>query len=312
MDKRVLAIVATYFPKTGELQRLLEALVPQVGLVLVIDNTPEYDDRVVRALSQLRDQQYVRLHRFGQNRGIAAAFNVGFDRALQDGWEYVLLSDQDSVPAPDMVANLRSVASSLAIAGVPVGSVNPLYVDQVTGRSFGFQVQRPGHAWYSTSTGAEANPWIEITSGISSGALIPTTAIRRAGNMREDYFIDYVDTEWFHRARSKGLKLFGTARARLLHSEGEKAIPVWYLRWRLTNTYSPPRLYYRFRNFVVLCRERHVPLAWKLRAAWFWLGIAYVHLIFAGRRLESARYMAMGVIDGLRRRMGPFEGRGFR
>ena len=154
------------------------------------------------------------------------------------------------------------------------------------------------------SQGNKAYPWVEVLTSITSGTLVPATAFRKAGLMLEELFIDDVDAEWGHRARYQGLHLFGTSHAVLHHRLGEGAFKVWYLRWRSFGGYSPLRLYYRFRNFIALCKMRHVPISWKIRAGWYWLGNAYAFIVFSPNKWANARAIATGIWHGLRGRMG--------
>jgi rhamnosyltransferase len=250
---RVAAVVITYEPDTGKLSSLLLSLGKQVSQFIVVDNTPLPDDRVrvaVEATPELGGN--VQIVRLGENLGIAAALNVGVRSAIVAGAEYVLLSDQDSLPAPNMVEELLRVAIDRQRAGIRVGGVGPVYVDNITGQTFGFQVQDPRRLFYSVRDGGQADPWVEIVTGISSGMLVPVDVFAAVGGMREDYFIDYVDTEWCHRARHAGYTLFGTSRARMNHHLGDDTFPVWYLRWRPFSSYSPLRLYYRFCIVILL------------------------------------------------------------
>jgi rhamnosyltransferase len=302
----VLAIAVTYLPEAEPLRALLESLLSQVQQILIVDNTPSEDDRVFQVVTEF--PQYssaeLRLVRLGRNVGIAGALNVGIEIALAEGYDFVLLSDQDSLPQSDMVQELLSVAQQLESAGAPLACVSPVYIDRITGQVFGFQAQERGRLFYSTLGGDQADPWIEVVTAITSGALIPRGALIEIGPMREDYFIDYVDTEWCHRARSRGYKLYGTSRARMEHHLGAHTFRVWYLRWRPFTGYPPRRLYYRFRNFVLLMRCSYVPLRWKLRASWYWLGNAYAYLLFSPDRRENMRFIAKGLMDGLRGRSG--------
>lgn len=228
--------------------------------------------------------------------------------AVDEGFSHVLLSDQDSVPAADMVARLLDACASLQREGVAVGCVCPRYFDETTGQSFRFQVQRPRELFYRSVAADPALPWQEIVTTISSGTLVPVATLQAVGGMREDFFIDHVDTEWCLRARDRGYRNFGVARARLAHRLGDASFPVWYFGWQAYSTYSPVRLYYRFRNFVLLSRLPHVPLRWWLRAAWYWLGNLYAHCLFAPGRLANAKAIARGIVDGIRGRRGPMPG----
>jgi rhamnosyltransferase len=287
---------------------LLETLLCQVGAVLVVDNTPAERRDTEQAIMALDAQGAgLRLIRCGENLGIAAAINIGVEAARSEGYEMVLLNDQDSLPADDMVSQLLSTFDALSKSGMQVGSVSPGYIDEVTGDRFGFQVLRPGRWLYSVAAASSADPWIEVLTSITSGTLIPIAVFDAVGVMREDYFIDDVDIEWCLRARSKGFRIFGTARALMRHRLGDDSFALWYLRWRQVSTYRPLRLYYRFRNFIALCREEHTPLGWKVRASWYWLGNLYAYLLFSPNRLANARYIARGLYDGFRGRMGRYE-----
>ena len=306
---RVFAVVVSYRPELLRFSQLVDELLRQCETVLVVDNNLANDLGVEAEL--VKNPAFgdrLRLARCGDNIGIGAALNIGIEAATAEGAEFVLLSDQDSLPAPDMVRQLVNTYQSLDRSGVEVGSVMPCYVDEITRQAFGFQVKQPGRIFYSVCAAEEARPWVETLSGITSGSLYRIGVFARVGLMREDYFIDYVDTEWFHRARSHGLHLFGTGDAVLYQRLGDDTFPVWYLRWRPFTQYSPVRLYYRFRNFVAMYREPTVPLSWKIRAGWYWLGNLYAYLLFAPTRAKNVSHIFRGLYDGLRRRMGRYDG----
>ncbi len=68
------------------------------------------------------------------------------------------------------------------------------------------------------------------------------------------------------------------------------------------------RVYYRIRNFVALCRLPSIRWRWKLRSGWYWLGFVYTQTVFGQQRLAALRMAARGLRDGLRGRMGPWQG----
>jgi rhamnosyltransferase len=304
--RRVLAVVVTFHPEQIRLLRLMELLCEQVDSVLVVDNTPDELSGSADVLKLLLGSfRQLRIRRLGENRGIAAAQNIGIQIAIEEGYEHVLFSDQDSLPAEDMVANLLLTSDELHGDGVAVGCICPAYFDEMTQQPFSFQVQRPGHPFYSTVPGDTAQPWVEIITTISSGSLMPVSTLRRVGGMREDFFIDDVDTEWCHRARSLGFRNFGTSRARLSHRLGSASFRIWYFGWRKQSEYSPTRLYYRFRNFALMVRLPHVPARWSLRAAWYWLGNIYAHSLYAEHRCQNIGAILWGLWDGVRGQSGP-------
>jgi rhamnosyltransferase len=305
--RSVFAVVVAYFPDAAVLRALLDALLAQTTGVFVVDNTPAADERVATLCAAL-PQQALRLIRLGDNFGIARALNVGIDAALAAGATHVLLSDQDSLPAADMVAALLAAMDDLQRAGQRVGAVGPTYTDRHTGITFPFQAHIPGKLFYGHLRPDAAHPAVKALTLITSGTLVPASVLREVGPMREDFFIDYVDIEWSHRVRAAGYGLFGVGAAVMFHSMGDQALRVWYFGWRQESAYSPVRVYYRIRNFVALCRLPFIPWRWKLRNGWYWLGFVYTQTVFGQQRPAALRMAVRGFWDGLRGRMGPWRG----
>ena len=104
----VVAVVVTYQPALEVLEKLLDAIIPQVDSVVVVDNG---SDTVFEAWNNNRQKYAVEVLLLGENSGIAAAQNVGIQWARNRGAAFVLLMDQDSIPAPDMVEKLLSTIS---------------------------------------------------------------------------------------------------------------------------------------------------------------------------------------------------------
>ncbi|HKU17795.1 MAG TPA: hypothetical protein VJP80_00830 [Candidatus Saccharimonadales bacterium] len=302
---RVHAVVVSYRPDLLILSALLEALAPQVAVIQLVDNTQVEDTRVADLVQQL-DLPALRLQRLGNNYGIARAINLGAQAAWTDGASHILLSDQDSLPSPDMVRNLLRIEAELRARGELVGAVGPTYTDTHTGITFPFQVDVPGKFFYGHVRPSAEVPVVEALSLITSGTLISSAAWTAIGPMREDFFIDHVDIEWSHRARATGLKLFGTYNATMGHRMGDDQLRVWYFGWRRENAYSPLRVYYRTRNFIALCRLSFMPARWKWRNGWYCAGVVYSQVFYGRQRGAALRMALRGLWDGLRDRLGPF------
>ncbi|WP_325344842.1 glycosyltransferase family 2 protein [Xylophilus sp.] len=291
----VVAIVVTYEPDLEALRRQFEALVPQVAAVAIVDNGSRED--VAGWLAQQPSAVGARhaVLPLGANRGIAAAQNAGIAWARTHGASHVLLMDQDSVPAPGMVAVLLATAASRPDAA----AVGPRYLDSRQDnpppfiRVEGLRLHR--HAC------VPGRPVVPVDYLIASGCLIPMAVLDAAGTMREDLFIDYVDIEWGLRAKAAGLQSYGACEAAMAHTLGEaplrfagRAIPV----------HSPLRHYYHVRNAVLIYREPWVPLNWKLVDGWrLLLKFGFYSLITPPRR-QHFSIMLRGLWHGLRGRAG--------
>jgi len=292
----VVAVVVTYQPKESVLEQLLDALVPQVTSVVLVDNGSNFD---LEGWNDERGIYSVELQRLGENKGIAVAQNVGIEWARTRGAAFVLLMDQDSIPAPDMVEKLMTSIleqSSPAAAG-------PRYLDERQNNPPPFIRFRGLHLERCVCSTKDSV--VPVDYLIASGCLIPITVLDTVGWMRDDLFIDYVDIEWGLRARHHGFQSFGVCSAHMQHSLGDHPIRLFGMNFPL---HSPLRHYYHFRNAVLLSKEPWVPLNWKLVNGWR-MCLKYVfYSLFAKPRMAHARMMSIGVWHGLVGKAGKLEG----
>ena len=298
------AVVVAFHPDPDELLSLLKVLAPQVQRTIVVDNTPVSESNVETTLAAI-DCENITLWRMNKNCGIAAGLNIGIRESVAAGASHVLFSDQDSLPAEDMVASLVQAYEQLVSDGAAVGAVGPTYTDRHTGIAFPFQAVVPGNFFYGQVLPDAHSQIVEALTLITSGCLVPIAVLDGVGGMREEFFIDQVDIEWCHRARAAGWRLYGSERATMSHQMGDDQVRVWFFGWRVQNRYPPVRLYYRFRNFVLLCRLPYVPLRWAIRAGGYWLFCLYAHAVFATNRMRNLRGIAWGLWDGIKGRSGP-------
>jgi rhamnosyltransferase len=303
----VIAVVVTYYPVIATFLSLLEQLMLQTDGVVVVDNSDREDNHVLDGIpGHYLDSGRLSVACLGENQGIATALNIGIEEAMRGGAQYVLLSDQDSLPDTDMVERLMSVQERLASQGVRVGAVGPTFVNLHTGKRVPFQVQLPGRAFYGEKHPNLDEQNIEVLSLITSGSLIQTSIFRDVGLMREEYFIDKVDIEWCFRARASKYRLFGTGRAHMYQRLGDGGVKVWFFGWHDVSLYSPLRVYYQVRNYVAMCRLDYVDWKWKLKKGWFTLGIVYSQGVFGKMRGKVCLMGFLGLWHGIVNRMGRY------
>jgi rhamnosyltransferase len=289
---RTTAVVVTYHPDRERLSALLEALTLQATAIVVVDNGSEPEAVAWLEKEEVTGRIHLRL--LDENRGVAAAQNVGIEVARELQSDYVVLFDHDSLPASEMIPRLIEAAEKKKAEGWRVASVGPRYVDQRQNnpppfiRVVGLRLER--------RTCASPDSVVEADYLISSGCLIPMETIRAVGSMREDLFIDYIDIEWGLRAKAHGYQSFGVCGAEMSHSLGEDPIP--FLGKKFPN-HSPERHYYHFRNASRLYREPWVPFNWKLVDALRLVMKFGFYSLFAQPRQRHFSMMARGIYEGL-------------
>lgn len=297
-NRDVCAVIVTHNPDPTELPDVIARVAPQVRHVLVIDNaTPA--DQLGRALpAPLPDG--VEVIRSASNDGLGRAYNRGARLARDAGCRFVLLMDQDSVVAPDLVEKLVAADQELR-ASARVGAVGAAFVDAHTGRPapfvrIGFPLNR--------KIPAPERGCVEADFLISSGSLIALDVLDAVGGMDESLFIDNVDLEWSFRARAAGYRLFGVGAARMTHRIGN-SVQRLPLGFGDIIVHGPVRLYYMMRNRVLLYRRTSTPHIWIAQdLPRLVLKLARLSLFVKPRR-RNLRAMVCGLADGVRGRSGP-------
>lgn len=292
----VIAVVVTYQPALDVLEHLLDALTPQVESVVVVDNGSQAD---LADWCRKRQINPVELLLLEENKGIAAAHNVGIQWARDRRAEFVLLMDQDSIPAPDMVYRLLSAVRQLTSQDIRVAAVGPRYQDErnIDHPSFlrvsGLKVDR--------NPCRSSEEIVETDILISSGSLMPLHIFAEVGGPLNELFIDQVDMEWCFRAKACGYLLFGVCNSVLYHSLGET--PKNFLGRKFLH-HNPLRHYYIFRNAVWLLFKSHVPVGWKILFIRTIFIRFLVYSFLVSPRLAYLGMMTKGVWHGLRGRLG--------
>jgi rhamnosyltransferase len=285
--QEITAVVVTFHPDSSALSRLLETLSSMVGAVIVVDNGSP--NREVAWISNAFP--HVHCIFLETNLGLARGQNLGIDQAVRHGAEYVLLLDQDSLPAPDMVLRLFDAAT--ARAGQGIAAVGPVYSDSRRSDRFFSLVRYGRFERLDTST---AKKILEVDYLISSGSLIPVTAFSAVGRMAECLFIDYVDVEWCFRARQHGLACYLVPEARLDHCLGQDVVQVM---GRSMTVHSPIRFFYRFRNALWVYRQPYVPCGFAFRDGLRLVVRGLAHAVCVAPRGSYCLMMAKGIAQGI-------------
>ena len=301
----IAAVIVTYLPDVRQVIELCERLREELDLVVVADNGSGEEMQAWRAVMG-DGLVYLDL---GSNRGIGTAQNAGIRAARQKGARRILLLDQDSRPAPGMIAALRASAERCEAQDGAACVVAPDYADMETGhhasfvRLGGARVERVRCA--GTADDRRALP-VDVT--IASGLLIPVEILDTVGLMDESLFIDQVDTDWCLRARKMGYRIYVDCTARMLHSLGTDRRRVWAGRWRMLPVHQPQRLYYQWRNTLLLARRAHAHPALTSNTLAALAIKTLTAAVFGPQRTRSAAMCVRGVIDGIRGRAGPYAG----
>jgi rhamnosyltransferase len=298
---KLAAIVVSYKPEKNILNDLLELLRPQVDFLILVDNggAKEYAEQW---LENGLKNYYICLEK---NLGLGYALNAGFEKAWQLGAEYVGTFDQDSAPPSDMIKKLKEAHEKLTAQNIICAAVGPVFFDRRAEEKIYFPFYADRNGSITTITpGPTSEEIVETDALITSGMLVRTEVWSDGNRYDDGLFVDYTDTEWCYRVRSKGFKLFGCTQVEMGHAPSD-APPARILGFSFFR-YSPLRRYYYFRNTIQFCMTSYVSWAWKRRLLTALALRFAVNLLIDVQKISSLKMMARGIYDGFKRKTGEF------
>ncbi|CAH9061720.1 hypothetical protein PSEHALCIP103_02552 [Pseudoalteromonas haloplanktis] len=282
------AVLVVYKPDLALTERLLTRLYGQTKEVVIVDNSPTPHDFT----KVIKHYHYIHL---ADNSGIAHAHNVGLLYLLKAGCEYAILLDQDSLIPSDMVFNLSSLLKASNKIKQNVVAIGPRIRCSFSDKKVNSKIQKEVF---------EYDDLVGVTQIIASGMMIDLSALDQIGLKDESLFIDGVDHEWCWRARSMGFDIAKAKNVEMVHRLGDsrsKFIGVTY------KVGAPIRLYYQFRNILLLSRRPYVPTYWKVRCLFFMPIRLFLNSVMQKNRLKRLGFMLQGIVDGVLGRKGPYK-----
>lgn len=252
LSSKLCAVCVTY--NTG--RRFLtsfDALRPQVGKIFIVDNSSDADTISVLQELEAANKGTVDIVFNKANLGIAVAQNMGICRAMEQQFEWVLLMDDDSVPADNMTKEMLRYYDEVSDKK-DIGILVPNVIDVNTKKiqSHLFYINR---YVFSKRCLKKNQRCKNVLVAMASGSLIRTELFKRIGLMREEFFIDYVDSDFCLRTIGHNRKIVAVGNAWLYHELGRrKRVGFGVLRVIPTN-HPAIRRYYIYRNRLLMLRK---------------------------------------------------------
>ncbi len=260
--------------------------------VLVVDNGST-DGSVHRLRAEFADTIEVIANPV--NLGYSGGNNVGIAHAVNQGADYVLLLNNDTlVYDPRLLSRLIECLQADRQAALVSPSIRYAHA--------------PSRLWY-------AGAWLDLwrgwghyhsepvsdavrECGYASGCcvLARASAIKDIGLLRDSYFLTMEDVEWSWRARIAGWRVLYAPGVSLLHEDGASSRDVHH-----GGVYSPARVYYEHRNAVWFVREYATGFQkWTVWPARWLVGWSYKVLAYTLLgRWAKLRALACAIRDGI-------------
>ena len=269
---KIIAGIVLYNPNTQRLQENIEAIIPQVDSIVIVDNgsTESLYNNILETFDHI---SYIRNEK---NMGIAYALNQICGYAYSHGYNWVLTLDQDSIATPGMVDVYRSIAND------EIGILGCWIHDR------GYQIDE---SW-GIKNGTFETDWV-----ITSAAFTNINAWKSCGGFDNGMFIEWVDWDICESMRKAGYKIMKTYKTKLIHElgHGTRLVMVRHHQMQVMN-HKPFRYYYSARNRIYMARKyKHIGMREQLREIGFKL---YTVERYEANKLKNLWAILRGTIAG--------------
>lgn len=277
MNHKIAAGIVLFNPNIDRLISNIQAILPQVDAVYLIDNN---SSNILTIDEIIHLDEKIILYKNTQNYGIAKALNQMCSSASSDGFEWILTLDQDSICPHDIISKfLPFTEDSKNVIICPQFSIQGQNI-QLRNRKF------------------QKSESVELC--ITSASLTRLRTWKDLNGFNEWLFIDCVDYDYCIRARKLGGKINRVNDVIIDHQVGNPQTKYFLfgIKVKLYN-HSPFRNYYIVRNNIYLLK-----LYWKDLHGFIWL-LKLVHfelkkVIFEKDRVKILHSIIKGINDGLR------------
>jgi rhamnosyltransferase len=300
-QSKALALLVAYNPANDFLAHI-EELYKEFNQIVLVDNGTNLKKQSILHNQVQCYGKALHLIKNNKNLGIATALNQGFQWAIEHGYEYIITLDQDSIPAPEMVNTLIQ-----GLENHPnrekLAALAPMIVEELLPRLSQYMRRRNKFVYEHASS--ESGLLRNVTITITSGSLYNLEIWKKLGPFRDDFFIDYVDTEYNLRAIQHGYEMSVQCEARLIHNLGKRQEKKLLGKTLYPTFHSPVRWYYISRNRIAMLKM----YALKQPHWFFYETITTIRTFIRvftleNQRIEKFKAFMYGTYDGLRGKMG--------
>jgi GT2 family glycosyltransferase len=256
--------------------------------IIVVDNGST-DGSVAAVRARYREIDIIENCR---NLGYAGGNNVGIRRALENDADFLLILNNDTRVAPDLIDRFVDSARRYPDAGIFSARVmywdrpDTVWFDGARWNDSKARMEWPGQGLPEAGLPAQ-----EHESDYASGAamFLRAEVIKQIGCLDEKYYLVWEEADWCFRARQASWKCMVVPSAKVWHKIGVS----------FGSEASPLRTYFSIRN-QLLWSERHASLSARFR---IWLRMVrrlVPRLMFnANARVPFTKKAIWGVRDFL-------------
>lgn len=265
---KVIASIVLYNPNIERLRQNIEAILPQVNEVIIVDNGSK---NIMDSLEMTNAYSNIAFIKNNENLGIATALNQAARFAMEHGYDWIITLDQDSVAPENLIATYSALTNKTRLG---------MICCKIVDRNFGEKREQS-----IKDTGVE-----EVPMCITSAAMMNLEVWQLVGGFSDDFFIDFVDFDICLSMREYGYKIIRTNDKALLHEVGHSELRYLFGKEYQIYHHLPLRYYYMVRNGVYLGKRHH----FIMRAIYRSFRLFVLVMLFENHKMTKAKMIALG------------------
>jgi len=222
--------------------------------VLVVDNASS-DDTVPALAARYGDR--ITVVRNERNLMFAGGMNLGLQRGIDAGYEFVLLLNNDVVLDPAMARELEAALNAdtrIAAAGPKIYYFGRPDVLWFAGGELSLWRGWSRHRGLRETDHGQYDAPCDVDYLTGCALMVRTVALRDVGLLDTGYSMYAEDADWSFRARARGWRLVYAPRARLWHrvSASAGARSIFKMKRRLASQWRFLRSHARWYHWVAI------------------------------------------------------------
>ncbi len=265
----MISVVTVLFNPSHEVYKNIQTYLDKVSYFYVIDNSPSLSHTAEKLLKEDK----VKLLSSSANIGVAEAYNLGLERANQDGYCWLMTMDQDSFFESSQVEHffMDFEKAQKKNLGIYAPIHNPKFLSQKEDK--------------------------QVFTVMSSASIINVNLALSVGGFDRALFIDEVDYEFCMRIQQKDFIILQNSQVFLNHSLGKTEDGG-------RKKYSATRLYYMTRNHLYIKKKyQHLyPDYFEIRATYMRSFLVW-QVLYHRRKLHRSAMIFLGIKDYFLKRM---------
>ncbi|MBQ9610758.1 MAG: glycosyltransferase family 2 protein [Lachnospiraceae bacterium] len=239
-----IAGIVTYNPDYERLEANVKAITKQVKKVVIIDNA-SISSEVTDKISFVYNTELIKNNK---NMGMAYALNLIMKYAYDNGYEWVITLDQDSVCPENIIGEAETLIDDKSLFHRSLESSKIAMIVPVICESASGEICTLGSA-------VSSERYQEVKKCITSAAITNVGLWKKIRGFDSRLFIDYVDYDYAVRCIKAEYKIIRMNNVILDHHIGKSEYRKFlWAKVRVAN-HTPVRKYYIARNIVIYMRR---------------------------------------------------------